>query len=322
MAKSAVNNTRLGVLVILGLVLLMAALYFVGQRQSLFGSTITLRVNFEKVSGLQEGNNVRFSGINVGSVKSITILHDTIVQVVMMVEEDAKKFIRKNSMVSIGSDGLMGNALLNIDAGSPDVPMVQNNDLLPAKVSVTMESMMETLQKTNVNAAHITDQLAKTVDGINKGEGTLGMLLKDQDLVLQLKETVASANKAAANTARFTSEMNGVIRDAKKGDGTIGTLLYDTATANSLRRTVNNLKLTTERTAALSDSLTLLVSKASNGEGTIGTILNDTTLSGDLKESMHNIKEITTGLNEIMGNVKESPAMQSLHKNRKKKKEK
>ncbi len=322
MARETFNNTKLGLMVVVGLVLLLATLYFIGQRQSLFGDTIILRVNFEKVSGLQEGNNVRFSGINIGSVKSINILNDTIVQVEMRVESNVRKFIRKNSAVSIGTDGLMGNALLNIDAGTPNSPMVQENDILPAKRSVTMEAMFETLQKTNINAAHITEELSRTVENINKGEGTIGMLLKDQEIVNQLKQTVASANQAAANSARFTREMGEIISDARKSDGTFGTLLYDTATANSLKRTVNNLQLTTQRTAAMSDSLTQLINKASNGDGTIATVLNDTTLSGDLKQTMQNIREVTNGLNQIMGNVQDSPAMRSLHKQREKKREK
>ena len=305
----------------MGVLLLMATLYFIGLKQSLFGDTLRLQVQFKDVAGLQEGNNVRLSGINVGSVKSVEIINDTTVLVTMRVENDVQRFVRKNSTVSLGSDGLMGNRLLNIEPGTPNQPVVQDGDMLTARQTASTEQIMETIQKTGNNAEKITAELTKTIDKINNGEGTIGMLLNDKELVTQLKLTVENAQATSRNAAAFTRDLSTIVRGAKNGEGTLGMLLADTTMAGSLKATVSNLRLTTQKASALSDSLTLLIDKVSNGDGPVSVALNDTVMSRTLQESMHNIRQVTEGLNQIMGDVQDSKAFRSLKEQRQKKRE-
>ena len=102
------RNIRLGIFVIAGLLLLITGLYFIGNNRNMFGKTIKIYATFSQVNGLQPGNNVRFAGIDVGTVDEISILNDTTVMVRMTVDAELKNVIRKNSIATVGTDGLMG----------------------------------------------------------------------------------------------------------------------------------------------------------------------------------------------------------------------
>jgi len=110
MNKESGFTWKLGMFVILGLVLFVFTIYFVGRQKNLFGSTFHLRAQFRTVSGLREGNNVRFSGINLGTVNDIELITDTLVMVDLLVKREVQQFIKKDATASIGSDGLMGDS--------------------------------------------------------------------------------------------------------------------------------------------------------------------------------------------------------------------
>src|SRR4051812_16124298 len=91
------NGIKLGIFVSISILLFITAIYFIGQRQQLFSSTFKASGIFKDISGLQVGNNVRFSGINVGIVEEIQQITDSTVRVDMLIEERSRKFIKKNA---------------------------------------------------------------------------------------------------------------------------------------------------------------------------------------------------------------------------------
>ena len=114
MNKHTTDMTKLGIVVILGLVLFTIGVYSIGSSKNVFGSNITLYADFNDVSGLQAGNNVRFMGITVGSVKKVRILNDSTLRVTMTLISSVQENMKKNAMVSIGTNGLVGASLINI----------------------------------------------------------------------------------------------------------------------------------------------------------------------------------------------------------------
>src|SRR5688572_28278317 len=97
MEKDTGNKIRLGAFVTAGIAILIIGIYFIGQRQRLFSSTFKISGIFKDISGLQVGNNVRFSGINVGIIEEIEQITDTTVRVDMMIDVHTQKFIKKNA---------------------------------------------------------------------------------------------------------------------------------------------------------------------------------------------------------------------------------
>ena len=118
MRNKKVDNAKVGLLVLLGLVFLVLTLYMIGKNRNLFGSTFTIKAVLNNVNGLVPGNNVRFKGIDVGTVKSITVANDTAIYVIMTIDKNMKPYIKKNAIASVGTDGLMGNKLININSDS------------------------------------------------------------------------------------------------------------------------------------------------------------------------------------------------------------
>jgi phospholipid/cholesterol/gamma-HCH transport system substrate-binding protein len=91
MTKSISYQIKLGVFVATGLAIFIIAIFWIGKQKHLFNETFTLTSVFTNISGLQVGNNVRFSGINVGTVDNVAIINDTSVKVIMLVDQSVQK---------------------------------------------------------------------------------------------------------------------------------------------------------------------------------------------------------------------------------------
>src|SRR5690349_3412806 len=130
MKNKTLDNTKLGLFVLLGLAFLIFSLYMIGRNRNMFGSTFTLKANFHNTNGLLVGNNVRYSGIDVGTVTRIRIVSDTSVLVTMIIDKSVKRFIKQNSIATIGTEGLMGNKLININGQSDKANPVEDGSMI------------------------------------------------------------------------------------------------------------------------------------------------------------------------------------------------
>jgi phospholipid/cholesterol/gamma-HCH transport system substrate-binding protein len=173
------SRVKLGIFVSVTLVLFIVGIYFVGQRQKLFSTTFRVSGIFQDIGGLQVGNNVRFSGINVGIVDGIQQVTDSTVRVDMLVVEDTRKFIKKNAIAIIGSDGLMGSKLVMLLPGTTGKKILMDMDTIATSQSVNVDEILSSLKVTATNAALITTDLSVVMQSIREGKGTLGKLLMD-----------------------------------------------------------------------------------------------------------------------------------------------
>src|SRR4051812_16507207 len=105
---------RLGLFLTGGLIIFLVAIFIIGRQKNLFNPVFRLTTNFYSISGLQVGNNVRFSGINVGTVDNIKIINDSTVQVGFLVRKEIQPFIKEDCMAGIGSEGIIGDRILVI----------------------------------------------------------------------------------------------------------------------------------------------------------------------------------------------------------------
>jgi phospholipid/cholesterol/gamma-HCH transport system substrate-binding protein len=307
MANRTINNIRLGVFVIAGMLLLILALYMIGRDSNLFGKNFELRARFENVQGLTAGNNVRYAGIQVGTVKKVKILNDTLIEVTMLIEEKMKSFIHQTDIVRISTDGLMGNKLLNITPGRDGSPLVEEGDILVTKKAAGTEEMMETLNRTNNNIAVISDDLKKTVQRINNS-AALWQILEDPALSAYLKESMTDIRKAADKAAGMATDLSAIINDVKNGKGSLGAILTDTSIAGNLEEAVTKIKSVGDNANQLAEELSVLTQSVrndiNNGKGTINALLKDSSIVIKLNKSLSNIEEGTAGFNANMEALK------------------
>ncbi|WP_431209489.1 MlaD family protein [Puia sp. P3] len=215
MATQTNSNTKLGLLVLSGLFLFILTLYIIGKNQNMFGSSYRLKARFSEVNGLMKGNNIRFSGIQAGTVKSIRIIDDTTIEVLMLINNDLQPFIRTNASAAIGTEGLIGNKIINITPGKGNAPVAEDGTMLNTHRVVNTDDMLQTLSKTNENIATISEGLKQTIRRINSSSA-LWRLLDDSSLPANTRSALSHIRQASANADRLTGDLQDLISDVKK----------------------------------------------------------------------------------------------------------
>jgi phospholipid/cholesterol/gamma-HCH transport system substrate-binding protein len=325
MAKQLINNIKLGIFTLSGLMLLILLLYMIGKNQHMFGSNFTLRADFENVQGLKTGNNVRYAGIDVGTVKKVIILSDTLVEVVMIIDEKMEHVIRKNAVVSIGTDGLVGNKVVNITAVKQTAAEAADADVLASKKPVDTDEMLRTLSKTNSDIAIITDNLKTTVSRINNSSA-LWNVLNDKGLPQNLKLAAVNIRTATARASDMINELHGIVSDVKEGKGSVGVLLKDTAFAYQLNEAVIKIKQVGVSADSLSSQLTGTIAgigqEINHGKGTVHALLKDSLMAVRIGNSLDNIQKGTDGFNQNMEAIKHSFLFRGYFKRQERRKQK
>ncbi|MFN3489647.1 MAG: MlaD family protein [Emticicia sp.] len=235
MIKDTGFTWKLGMFVTIGVVAFMLTVYFLGKKKNMFGSTFHLKSYFKNVSGLKVGNNVRFSGINVGTVNDIQLITDSSVVVDLLIENDIKSFIKTDAKVSISSDGLMGDKVLIISPGTSTRKAVKNNDILVSKSAIEIEDLMITMKKSLDNVALISDDLAEFSHKVNSGNGALSKMITDEEFSNSLKSTLVNLQTSSNEFAKFTIKMN-------NGKGALSKMMNDEKFGRTLDSTMLNLQ--------------------------------------------------------------------------------
>jgi phospholipid/cholesterol/gamma-HCH transport system substrate-binding protein len=188
---------RLGFFVAGGLAIFILAIFIIGKQKNLFNPVFNLTANFHNVSGLQVGNKVRFSGINVGTVDNIRIVNDSTVRIDMLIKKDVWQFIKVDCSVAIASEGIIGDKLLIISQGRSDEDLAKEGQQLQSTEPVETDAIMKSLRTTGENAEVITKQLAEIMTKINKGDGTLGRLIQDKTMAENLNKTMVNLKQSS-----------------------------------------------------------------------------------------------------------------------------
>jgi phospholipid/cholesterol/gamma-HCH transport system substrate-binding protein len=216
MKTTSGQRIKIGLFTFIGLLVFVLAIFFIGNRKNLFSSTFTVYGTFKNVNGLQVGNNVRFAGINVGVVQSINIVTDSAARVDLTLNSDVRKFIKKDSKLSIGSDGLMGDKLIVVAPGGiTSTQEVQNGNQLVTVPPVDVDKIIAKMTKVIDNAASLTGGLSDIVAKVNRGQGSIGKLLNNDDLSKNLNATVKQAQTTMKNVHATTTTLNTDLKAAQ-----------------------------------------------------------------------------------------------------------
>jgi len=324
-------KVRLGLFVLGGLTLFVLAIFIIGKQKNLFNPVFKLNTTFYNISGLQVGNNVRFSGINVGTVDNINIINDSTVKVDMLIRKEIRQFIKTDCIVAIGSEGLIGDRMLIISQGGTDTPIVKDGQQLASMEPVETDAIVASLQTTAGSAEIVAQQLAEIITKMNSGKGTIGRLIHDTLISFNLRQTMENLN----NSSRGLDE----IMEAAKHNILFRGYFADKARASN-RKEADSLKnrdpeniaiasaneaepITPEATGDLDTIVTSLLVTAGNaevisaqlaeilhyineGNGTIGRLIQDSTIAGNFDQTMVNLKNSSQSLDENMNAAKEN----------------
>ncbi len=331
-------KVRLGLFVVAALAVFIIAIFLIGKQKNLFNPVFKLTATFSDVSGLQVGNDIRFSGINVGTVDNIIIVNDTTVRVDLMVKTDVWQFIKSDCKVTLGSDGIIGDKLIIINPGSAAAPLAKDGQSLESIQTIEKSEIIARLDATTANIEDISKQISDITDHINTGNGTLNKLIQDSVLAENFNQTIANLTRfskgltgsdivmaslkaTAFNAEDISLQLSLMMNKINKGEGTLGRLIQDTTIAENINQSILNFKETSKgltgadsimaklNTTAgnvqfISEQLTTMMQGINEGNGTLGRLIRDSTFAENLNQTMINLRESSKGLDENMTAVK------------------
>ncbi|TDP60929.1 MlaD family protein [Flavobacterium dankookense] len=281
---------KLGMFVIIGLFLFVVTIYFIGKTRNLFGETFQLKSVFKNVSGLKIGNNVRLSGINIGTVKEIEFETDSTVIVTVVIKEEMLQYIKTDAIASIGSDGLMGDKVLTISPGKTSNKAVKNNNTIASTKAIEMEDLMKSVKVSVDNAAIITNELAVFSQKMNNNDGALSKIMNDKKLAQSIENTLFNIETGTEGFASFTSKMN-------NNNSVLSKFTTDEKLAKSLENAFTNIENGTQ-------NFSTFTNKINNTNSIFSKLATDEKMGKSLDSTFINIQDATKGLNENMEALK------------------
>jgi len=261
------EGARLGIFIFVGTIFLVLTILLLGNKESLFVSTIKIKTYFDRVEGLKKGAPVRLSGYDIGSVSGINLANDATgkVEVLMRIDEAYIKFIRIDSKASIETEGLVGKMLVTVTPGSTDKEMVSEGSVIQSRAPINLAEIFQETNSIMINVKNFTKNFADIVLKVNNGEGSIGKLVNDDRLYNSVAGVVSSANRSlneitekmkeisnmftglygnmqniSSNIDVATKDVKGIVSDVRGGKGILGAMLNDTTSYDSVRTIINN----------------------------------------------------------------------------------
>ena len=336
MKNEKADNVKLGIFVIVAMTLFIAGIYYIGSRQNLFGSSFVLSAVFEDVNGLQEGNGVRYSGISVGTVESITILNATTIRVDMSIKNDVRSFIKKDAMAKIGTDGLVGNVIVEISAGDGNKSEVSDGDTLKTIPKIKTDDLLQNLSSTAEDITATSQNLKLITNEIVGGNGMVSTLINDETLanaliasIENIQRTTMDLNKVVHKTAAYVDQID-------QGKTTLGYLFKDTSLKTQVSTISNDLdQLITVRTEPILKSLLQsgenmetatsklsgLIQQMEGDKNIISLLSKDSKTAAELSEMIRNLNDGSAKFNEVMEALQHNILVRGFFRDREKEKE-
>lgn len=294
------RSVLVGIFILVGILLFVGGVLTLGGKQKRFVKTITLTAIFDNIGGLQNGSNIWYSGVKIGTVKKIKFTGNSQVEVTLNIEKESQKFIGRDSKAKLSSDGLIGNKIIEIYNGNPRNGIVEDGDQLHVEKALSTEEMMKTLQENNKNLLGITSDFKLLSLKIKRGEGTIGAFLTDSLLAEHFKSIISNLQTASSNTNNVTQQVSKFASKLNNKSGLANQLLTDTAVFKNLKTSVAELHNVTTSAALLSENLKNASSRLDDKNNAIGVLLNDPEVAAKLKGTLGNLETSTKKLDENM----------------------
>lgn len=293
------QNIKLGAFVLMGLVLFLVAVFFIGSENNVFNKTFTVHAVFRNVEGLKSGDNVWLSGVKIGTVREVHIVSLGRVVVSLSLKDKQNEFIKRNASASIGSDGLVGNKIVVIRPGDA-LANIQDQDTIGAYSPADTQELINIARDVGENTRSLTNDLRAISQRIRDGEGIVGELLADGAMAQEIRRTVSKIQTTSIRAAEATGELQAMVQELRHGDGLANRLITDTTLAQVFDQTLHHVQEVSRNSAAMSRRLQALTQRLDDGDNAIGLLLADTTFAGSMRVTLRNAQSASAKLDENM----------------------
>jgi phospholipid/cholesterol/gamma-HCH transport system substrate-binding protein len=305
---STIINKRqiiVGIFIIVGIAILIATIFTLGGQKKTFVKSIKINAVFDNVGGLIKGGNIWFSGVKIGTVKSIGFYGDSKVIVSMSIDKTVQPHIHKDAFAKIGSDGLIGNKIIIIYNSDTTKPSVDPNDFLQVESVLSTDDMLATLQKNNKNLLEITQNFKSISKKIDSGQGLIASLLNDPKMSMKFKNTLDDLGATAANFKTVSSNSKTVIANLQNVTGKINQpgnsihdIVEDTVLYANLRATFSQLEKTFTELHQFASNLRTTSDKLNQKNNVAGVILNDSSTANSIRVILKKLESSSQKLDE------------------------
>jgi phospholipid/cholesterol/gamma-HCH transport system substrate-binding protein len=308
------SELKVGLTVVAGGIILAILILLMTSTGGILSHKIILKSYFDNASGLQPGAVVRLQGVDVGSVSKVLIIFDpnrrlTPVEITMKVSTRYHRSIRKDSLTTLATAGVLGATFIDIDSSQARGPEAENGDVLQTREAPQIEDVVRASQSTLQNLDALERRVDRILAFVESGQGSLGKLVYDPSLYNRLNSTVADFQGVVSDIANgkgslgqaivsdelyrnangVISKANSLIDDLNAGKGTAGKFLKDPTLYNNANDTIANVKKLSEDVNA--------------GKGALGTLAHDQEFADKMKNTMSKLSDLTDRLNSGQGTI-------------------
>jgi phospholipid/cholesterol/gamma-HCH transport system substrate-binding protein len=290
----------LGFLFFVALVILGFATLLI-KNVTLFGHPLKLSIHFERAQGLRPGSDVRVDGMLFGRVEDVLLDDKSGVRVLVKLNEPVRLY--QDAEILVESSSVLGGNIVSIKRGSKSPELVLT-DVLPGKSRGGLEEVGDLATDNRENLKQLIANLKDLSQSLKDGQGTVGKLLKSDELHKEAVDTIKTAKDAITETKaeikkvgdNVIENVNKITAKLDKGEGPVSALLNDKKLTDKLERIATNIEDTTKNIKDISDAL-------KKPEGALGRAINDKDMGDKLKSTIDNIERASESIKNVGGKL-------------------
>ena len=272
------SELRVGITVIVACITLGVLIFLMTGATGLFTPKIKIRSYFDNAGGLRIGAPVRLQGVDIGNVTGVRIVRDhgsTPVEVAMKISTKYSFNLRKDSMTSLATAGVLGETFIDINSSQAKGPEAVDGDTLATRDTPDIQDVVRASQGTLQNMDALLKRLDRIVAFVESGQGSIGKLIYDPTLYNRFAQTV--------------TDFQGVVDEVRNGKGSIGKLVATDEAYNKLMGSI--------------DKINVVIDEVQQGKGTAGKLLKDSALYDNANQTVVNVRKITDDINSGRGSI-------------------
>jgi phospholipid/cholesterol/gamma-HCH transport system substrate-binding protein len=317
------SQLRVGILVLIAMAVLIGLIFLMsGSTGGLFARKLTLRSYFSNASGLKDGAPVTLEGVTVGNVLHVRIVPErtpTPVEVSMQVGAEYLPGLHTSSTAAIAQAGVLGDSFIDLSSAHATGPPPANNAELLTSATPSIQDVVGTSQTGIQDLDKVVRKLEVTIDAINSGKGTVGMLINDPQLAKKVTliandlQTITSALASGKGTMgkllnddtlykhadSTVSHLDSLVTSIDEGKGSVGKLVHEDEFYKNLNATVSNANT--------------LIGEINAGHGALGKFSHDPDFAKKLDETVTNLDSLLKSMNEGKGTLGQLVVNKSLY---------
>lgn len=307
------SKLRVGAVVTAALIVVFLTVFFAGSIENLFSPKIQMYAQIKDVRGLRSGSPVWLSGVEIGSVASIHLdpKYGTLVK--LSVDKRNTEYIRKDSVATVMTMGLLGDKYVEISNGSHGSEVIKPGDVIQGKYQLEIKDIVDATAESLAKVTDIVQKLGIFIEKVDKSQGSLGKFLNDPSLYNNLRETTRSLSASLKEYEISKGSLKQFIKDptlyAKMADA--ATSLNDFSSKlnsgnGSLQKMISDPSMYDNLDKA-SRQLSEVLADIEAGKGVAGQLVKDEKLGAQLKESVAGLNEVVSELKVLTKDIKENP---------------